>query len=209
MARSGVATICRADVTVPHAAEEGITGEQLAKLPRPHAGPLQTTLHRGALVGPAHQTTDAAWFPNPVNVTRARSSQPCAVREPKPSTTRAHRRDPQPPPAGRPTAGRRESPGPGPGSPWAGYTWEQLEALEAEGRAVLTDHGGFVLINVYAPNISRGPGADAEERAEERSRYKAEFFKVGWAGGVSGLNGQLLAARLAAAPAPAPAAGAL
>lgn len=43
----------------------------------------------------------------------------------------------------------RVGPGPGPDSLWAGYTWEQLEALEAEGRVLITDHGGFVLINVY------------------------------------------------------------
>lgn len=48
---------------------------------------------------------------------------------------------------------------------------EQL-ALDFEGRCMLTDHGAFVLFNVYGPALS-----DAE-KAEERFRYKMDFFQV-------------------------------
>ncbi|KIY94091.1 AP endonuclease 2 [Monoraphidium neglectum] len=77
----------------------------------------------------------------------------------------------------------RVSPGPAPGSLWAGYTWEQLDAIEREGRVLVTDHGAFVLINVYGPNVGgKGGGLDAEGRVEERRAYKGEFYK-----GVSGV----------------------
>lgn len=31
-----------------------------------------------------------------------------------------------------------------------------VEELDAEGRCIMTDHGGFVLFNVYVPNSSGG-----------------------------------------------------
>lgn len=34
------------------------------------------------------------------------------------------------------------------------FTEEELEVMDAEGRVVVTDHGPFVLINVYAPTTS-------------------------------------------------------
>jgi hypothetical protein len=43
----------------------------------------------------------------------------------------------------------------------------------------VTDHGAFVLINVYGPNVGgKGGGLDAEGRVEERRAYKGEFYKV-------------------------------
>lgn len=38
---------------------------------------------------------------------------------------------------------------------------------------LLTDHGAFVLVNVYGPAIS------SEERAEERMAFKMQFYRVG------------------------------
>lgn len=55
---------------------------------------------------------------------------------------------------------------------WFGYSWCQLEQLDCEGRCVITDHGVFVLFNVYGPAIS------SEDKVEERFAYKLEFYKV-------------------------------
>jgi len=80
--------------------------------------------------------------------------------------------------------------GPDPGSPWFGHTWEQLEEIDQEGRVVVTDHGGFVLFNVYGPNVNskglkgKGAGGEEEERAEERLAFKMVFYQVGGWGGV-------------------------
>ena len=44
--------------------------------------------------------------------------------------------------------------------------------MDAEGRCVITDHGAFVLFNIYGPAISGGDGA------EERFAFKLAFFNV-------------------------------
>ncbi len=54
----------------------------------------------------------------------------------------------------------------------AGLDADQLRALDSEGRVLLTDHGAFVLVNVYGPAIS------SEERAEERMAFKMQFYRV-------------------------------
>ncbi|GBF89498.1 DNA-(apurinic or apyrimidinic site) lyase [Raphidocelis subcapitata] len=75
--------------------------------------------------------------------------------------------------------------GPGPDSLWAGYTWEQLDELDQEGRVLITDHRAFVVINVYGPSVSAGgrggKGAATPEellaRAQERQAFKIEFYR--------------------------------
>lgn len=52
------------------------------------------------------------------------------------------------------------------------FSQEELERLDAEGRVVITDHGAFVLINVYGPAIT------SEESAEERYAFKLRFYEV-------------------------------
>ncbi|KAK9791349.1 hypothetical protein WJX73_004407 [Symbiochloris irregularis] len=54
----------------------------------------------------------------------------------------------------------------------SGYDAEQLLTLDVEGRCVVTDHGQFVLFNLYAPALS------SAERMEERFAYKLDLFKV-------------------------------
>jgi AP endonuclease-2 len=51
---------------------------------------------------------------------------------------------------------------------------DELERLDSEGRVVITDHGCFVLVNVYGPAIT------SEESAEERYAFKLRFYEVGW-----------------------------
>jgi exonuclease III len=53
-----------------------------------------------------------------------------------------------------------------------GLTLEQLAALDAEGRALITDHDVFLLVNLY------GPALASEERREERLEYKLNFYNV-------------------------------
>lgn len=53
------------------------------------------------------------------------------------------------------------------------FSQEELERLDSEGRVLMTDHGGFVLVNVYGPAIS------TEESAEERYAFKLRFYEVG------------------------------
>jgi AP endonuclease-2 len=48
----------------------------------------------------------------------------------------------------------------------------ELRALDGEGRVVITDHGAFVLYNVYAPAIT----SDDPAAAAARVAYKARFF---------------------------------
>ncbi len=57
-------------------------------------------------------------------------------------------------------------------SVWCRFSQEELERLDAEGRVVITDHGAFVLVNVYGPAIS------SEESAEERFDFKLRFYQV-------------------------------
>lgn len=52
------------------------------------------------------------------------------------------------------------------------FSQGELESLDSEGRVVITDHGAFVLVNVYGPAIS------TEESAEERYAFKLQFYKV-------------------------------
>ena len=52
------------------------------------------------------------------------------------------------------------------------FSQGELEKLDSEGRVILTDHGAFVLINVYGPAIS------TEDSAEERYAFKLQFYKV-------------------------------
>ncbi|WIA12049.1 hypothetical protein OEZ85_012128 [Tetradesmus obliquus] len=53
-----------------------------------------------------------------------------------------------------------------------GVELEQLAALDREGRALITDHGPFLLVNLYGPAIT------SEERVEERMAFKMLFYKV-------------------------------
>ena len=57
------------------------------------------------------------------------------------------------------------------------FSREELEELDAEGRCVITDHGEFVLFNLYLPAIS------SEEASKDRFPYKMRFLEVGkvWA----------------------------
>ncbi len=47
-----------------------------------------------------------------------------------------------------------------------------LQELDGEGRVVVTDHGAFVLFNVY------GPALTSEEALEERLAFKLKFYQV-------------------------------
>ena len=53
------------------------------------------------------------------------------------------------------------------------FSQGELENLDSEGRVILTDHGAFVLVNVYGPAIS------TEDSAEERYAFKLQFYRVG------------------------------
>ena len=50
------------------------------------------------------------------------------------------------------------------------YSRDELRVLDAEGRCVVTDHGAFVLFNVYGPAIA---GDD-----KERFAFKLAFYEV-------------------------------
>jgi AP endonuclease 2 len=51
---------------------------------------------------------------------------------------------------------------------------EDLQVLDAEGRCCITDHGTFVIFNIYAPAIT----SDDRIAAEERFTYKMRFYEV-------------------------------
>ena len=53
-------------------------------------------------------------------------------------------------------------------------TREDLQQLDSEGRVTITDHGSFVLFNIYGPAIT---GED-EERVESRIEFKRKFYTV-------------------------------
>eukprot|EP01135_Chromosphaera_perkinsii_P007723 Nk52_evm12s967 gene=Nk52_evmTU12s967 len=55
------------------------------------------------------------------------------------------------------------------------FTEQQLQSFDIEGRTVMSDHGWFVLLNVYAPMAHRG-GGDEEASSEERWQYKLDFM---------------------------------
>ena len=60
------------------------------------------------------------------------------------------------------------------------FTQEELLAIDLEGRCVITDHGAFILFNLYGPAIT------SEESAEERFAYKMRLYQVHlvyWASG--------------------------
>ena len=48
------------------------------------------------------------------------------------------------------------------------FTSERLKELGQEGRCVMTDHGVFVLMNVYCPN----------ETGPERTDFKLDFYRA-------------------------------
>ncbi len=52
------------------------------------------------------------------------------------------------------------------------YSREEVEAIDGEGRCVVTDHQAFIIFNIYGPAISN------EENAAERYAYKLQFYKV-------------------------------
>ncbi|EFN53799.1 hypothetical protein CHLNCDRAFT_136485 [Chlorella variabilis] len=52
------------------------------------------------------------------------------------------------------------------------YTVEELAELDGEGRVTVTDHGAFVLFNIYGPAITK------QEVAEDRMQYKLRFFSA-------------------------------
>lgn len=55
---------------------------------------------------------------------------------------------------------------------WSG---EELRELDGEGRCVITDHGAFVLFNLYVPAIT----SEDPLVAEERFSYKMRFLEAG------------------------------
>jgi len=50
-----------------------------------------------------------------------------------------------------------------------GETPAELRALDSEGRCVVTDHGAFVLFNMYCPNSGE---------SEERFNFKLRFNRL-------------------------------
>ncbi|GMH06548.1 hypothetical protein Nepgr_008388 [Nepenthes gracilis] len=50
------------------------------------------------------------------------------------------------------------------------FTRDELLIVDSEGRCIITDHGHFVLFNVY------GPRADSDDA--ERIKFKTNFFKI-------------------------------
>lgn len=52
------------------------------------------------------------------------------------------------------------------------FSQDELLAIDLEGRCVITDHGHFILFNLYGPAITN------EESAEERFAYKLRLYKV-------------------------------
>ena len=52
------------------------------------------------------------------------------------------------------------------------FSLAELEAFDSEGRCVVTDHGAFVLLNVYGPAITNADTAD------ERFAFKLRFFEA-------------------------------
>jgi hypothetical protein len=155
---------------VPLAAEEGFTGVLACK------GGARA---QGA--GPPDRAPDRAL---------ARAGAPQAVRAAGAGVATLAARvapDPfNPPPLPLPAPGDWLGDGPGEGSPWWGHTWEELDELDREGRVVVTDHGCFVLFNVYGPSVSAAPKGGAafktpeelEERAAERQAFKLRFYEV-------------------------------
>jgi AP endonuclease-2 len=55
-----------------------------------------------------------------------------------------------------------------------GLSAERVKQLDCEGRTVVTDHGYFVLFNVYCPCAPCGE----EEKAQDRLKFKADFQEI-------------------------------
>ncbi len=53
-------------------------------------------------------------------------------------------------------------------------TGDERAEIDQEGRCVITDHGAFVLFNIYGPAIT----ATDEATVESRSRYKLRFYQA-------------------------------
>lgn len=53
-----------------------------------------------------------------------------------------------------------------------GFELVDLQVLDSEGRVLVTDHGQFILVNLY------GPALTCEERVEERLTFKLRFYQV-------------------------------
>ncbi|KAK9867360.1 hypothetical protein WJX84_005602 [Apatococcus fuscideae] len=58
------------------------------------------------------------------------------------------------------------------GDLYTSFSKEELEVIDGEGRCLLTDHGDFVLGNIYAPAMT------SEENAEDRFQYRMQFYKA-------------------------------
>ena len=54
----------------------------------------------------------------------------------------------------------------------ARFSVEELQELDAEGRVVVTDHGAFVLFNLYGPAIT----TNDSEAAAARFDFKLRFY---------------------------------
>ncbi len=50
------------------------------------------------------------------------------------------------------------------------YTRDELEMIDNQGRCVMTDHGAFVLFNVYGPAVT--------SELNERFAFKMRFYQV-------------------------------
>jgi hypothetical protein len=51
-----------------------------------------------------------------------------------------------------------------------------LQELDSEGRCLITDHGSFILFNIYGPAITN------EDTAPERMAFKIKFYKARFLG---------------------------
>lgn len=82
-----------------------------------------------------------------------------------------------------------------------GFSLEELKDLDSEGRVTVTDHGAFILFNVYAPAVT----SDDPAQAAERGRFKMRFFHAlqrRWEGVVAAGRAVVVVGDLNVAPAP-------
>lgn len=56
---------------------------------------------------------------------------------------------------------------------WHNHQLDTLMSADSEGRCVITDHGAFVLFNMYIPAVCSG-----NERGEERAAFKELYLSV-------------------------------
>ena len=64
-----------------------------------------------------------------------------------------------------------------------GMVLKRMKELDGEGRVCMTDHGAFILINVYVPFVNREQGREESEedwkaRVEARSAFKRDFLTL-------------------------------